>query len=181
MIQSLKILFTTILYKEFLQKVKFALNRDSFGTISVPMLKLSKLTDYSVVLLVHLSRAHGARMSASQLSQMTKLPEPTVSKILKILSRGNIVTSTRGASGGYALEMPADRVSILRVIEAMEGPVTMASCVDDVTDTCSISCHCTVKGRWDTVNDALKKALGDISLASMMPQKPQAISLKEVG
>lgn len=132
------------------------------------MIKLSKLTDYAVVILASMAEQKNLRMSASELSKMTSLPEPTVSKILKILAKSEVITSARGVNGGYLLMQNADKLMISKIITAMEGPIALTSCVKDSNESCSLEGLCQLHGRWNIVNTALKSALDEVSLADMM-------------
>lgn len=132
------------------------------------MIKLSRLTDYAVVILAEMAREKGAVLSASGLSARTNLPEPTVSKILKLLSKGGLVTSTRGASGGYVLEQTTRSVKVTDVIEAMEGPIALTACVSGSHEDCALERMCAMNGRWNKVNLAIRTALADVTLADMV-------------
>lgn len=107
-------------------------------------------------------------MSASGLSAATKLPEPTVSKVLKLLAKANIVASVRGVNGGYKLAHKTKDINVAQIVMSIEGPVTLASCVDTDHDNCSYATACPVKGRWNPVNDAVKAALVSVSLEDMI-------------
>ena len=98
----------------------------------------------------------------------TGLPLPTVSKILKILSSALIVTSHRGSGGGYLLERRADDVRVAEIIEAFEGPIALTACVDSAVENCSIEALCPMKGNWNTVNEAIRAALFNLTLADMI-------------
>lgn len=139
------------------------------------MIRLSKLTDYAVVILADMACTHdGPCMAASSLSARTSLPEPTVSKILKILSRAGLIQSVRGASGGYRMVRPASKVKMIDVIEVMEGPIALTACVDGGHDMCAIQSCCRLRGRWAPVNAAVRSALEAVSLADMMGVEAQA-------
>lgn len=132
------------------------------------MLKLGKLTDYAVALTVQLSRENArASHSASHLAEKTGLPEPTVAKVLKKLSQSKIVESVRGASGGYRLARTPAEISICDVIEAMDGPIAITSCIDENDQTCSTGAQCPTRGKWAPVNMAIRKALRAVSIADM--------------
>ncbi len=135
------------------------------------MLRLSKLTDYAVVVLIRLSdaeRASGdAVHTAPGLAVATGVPEPTVAKVLKALAGAGLVVSQRGARGGYRLARPVDEVSVADVITAIDGPIALTACVDGGTGSCDVESMCAVKGRWDLVNDAIHAALTGISLTDM--------------
>ena len=131
------------------------------------MIKLSKMTDYAVVILAEMA-SEDQRFSASTLSAQTKLPEPTVSKILKQLARQNLISSTRGVNGGYALEQNPDELDMASIIAAMEGPIALTACVEASEECCEHASHCTIKGQWHPVNVAMQKALANVSLKEMM-------------
>lgn len=129
------------------------------------MLRLSRLTDYAVVVLVRLSSAQGVATSPVIASSIG-IPEPTVAKVLKALAGQGLVTSTRGAHGGYRLGRPLSEIAISEVIVAVDGPIALTSCVDGASSCESLSL-CPMAGRWDPVNDAVRNALSHTSLADM--------------
>jgi len=129
------------------------------------MLKLSRLTDYAVVALVRLSVAEGVSTS-SGIAAAIGVPEPTVAKVLKALAGHGLVTSTRGAHGGYRLSRPLAQIAVAEVIMVIDGPIALTSCVDGGM-SCESQSLCPVAGRWDPVNDAIRDALTRISLADM--------------
>lgn len=132
------------------------------------MIKLSKLTDYAVVILAEMSAGEGRLLTASGLSEKTGLPEPTVAKVLKLLARAELISSSRGVNGGYALSKVPTEINMASVIAALEGPVQLTSCVDGTDECCSHSQSCSMKGKWNPVNDAMQKALENVSLAQMI-------------
>jgi FeS assembly SUF system regulator len=130
------------------------------------MLRLSKLTDYAVVVLVRLDA--GAEVQTSpNISSVIGIPEPTVAKVLKSLSASGLVTSQRGARGGYRLARPLEDIPVGEVIAAMDGPIALAACVEGAGGDCDSLAVCPVRGRWDPVNDAIQRALAGITLADM--------------
>jgi FeS assembly SUF system regulator len=130
------------------------------------MLRLSKLTDYAVVVLVRLATTDGVQTSPG-IAGATGIPEPTVAKVLKILSAGGLVTSQRGAHGGYRLHRALDAIPIADVIAAIDGPIALTACVDGSMTECESQGLCPMRGRWDPVNDAIHNALNGITLADM--------------
>lgn len=130
------------------------------------MLRLSKLTDYAVVVLVRLSAGDGVQTSPG-IAATTGIPEPTVAKVLKALASSGLVASQRGARGGYRLLRPLGGVPISDVIEAIDGPIALTACVDGGAGNCEAEHICPVRGRWDPVNDAIQQALSAITLADM--------------
>ncbi len=132
------------------------------------MIKLSKLTDYAVIILGAMAEGGEAQQTASGLSAKTGLPEPTVAKVLKLLARGSLIASSRGVNGGYRLAKEPKDISMASVIVALEGPVQLTTCVDGQHEGCAHSAACAMKGKWDPVNAAMQKALEDVSLAQMI-------------
>ena len=142
------------------------------------MLRISKMTDYAVVLATHLAASGGAH-AARDLALQTQIPEPTASKVLKKLARAGVVVSQRGSKGGYALARPAAQVGIHQVIEAIEGPIAVTECSDESADSsCEYETSCEVRANWQRINLAVQRALADISLADMaVPGAAELVSL----
>ena len=136
------------------------------------MIKLGKLTDYAVVVMVQLAQ-EGAETSRSahQLAEKTGLPEPTVAKVLKTLLKENLVASVRGAQGGYKLARDPEELSICDIVEAMDGKIAIVTCVDDTGEACVSAASCPSRGKWDPVNRAIRAAMQDVTLADMA-QRP---------
>ena len=132
------------------------------------MIKLAKLTDYAVVVLAEMAGSPGVLLSATTLAERTHLPEPTVSKILKMLTAKDIVVSVRGAAGGYRLDRDAASLPVTDIIEAMEGPVALTACAEGSHDSCARKGNCSVEARWGDVNKALNNALAKVTLADMV-------------
>ena len=135
------------------------------------MLRLSKLTDYAVVVLIRLGDCQRAGEDCVQTSPgiaaATGVPEPTVAKVLKALGSSSLVISQRGARGGYRLSRPLDVVTVADVIAAIDGPIALTACVEGGGGGCEVVNLCAVKGRWDLVNDAIRESLTNITLADM--------------
>ncbi len=131
------------------------------------MLRLSKLTDYAVVVLVQLARGPAVK-TAPGIAAVTLMPEPTVAKVLKILAANGLVTSLRGARGGYRLSRPLAAIPVAEVIAAVDGPIALTACVEGSLVTCEQQGSCPMSGRWLRVNDAIREALSSITLAEMV-------------
>ena len=132
------------------------------------MLRISKLTDYGTVLLADLARSDGAVCSAAELAQSTGIALPTTSKLLKSLAKHGLVTSTRGANGGYRLARAAVDISAADIIDALEGPVSITEC--SASDShCDIEDVCNVGNTRQRINVAIRRALQEVSLVD--PQR----------
>lgn len=135
------------------------------------MLRVSKLTDYAVVVLSRLE-AEGGIQTAPGIAAATGLGEPTVAKVLKMLSQAGLVEGQRGARGGYILLRPLDRLPLSEVIVAIDGPIALTACVDGGSGHCETECMCPVRGRWDPVNAAIRSALSGITVAHIASPAP---------
>jgi FeS assembly SUF system regulator len=142
------------------------------------MLRISKMTDYAVVLATHLAAAEGPH-AARDLAVQTQIPEPTASKVLRKLTRAGVVMSHRGAKGGYALARSPRKIGVNEVIEAIEGPIAVTECSDETTDSlCEYETNCGVRANWQRINVAVHKALSEITLADMaMPGTSELVSI----
>ena len=131
------------------------------------MLRISKLTDYGTVLLAHLAANQAAVCSAADVAGATGIAPPTVSKLLKSLARAGLVSSTRGANGGYRLARPPQQISAADVIDALEGPVSITECSASDGD-CEHEGVCSVGGAWQRINVAIRRALQDVTLNDLV-------------
>jgi FeS assembly SUF system regulator len=130
------------------------------------MLRISKLSDYAIIILGHMARAPGATHAATDLAQSASVANPTVSKVLKALTRAHILRSTRGAKGGYQLSRPPEQTTIASIIAALEGPIALTECSLENTQ-CEQSDSCHVRGNWSVLNRAIQTALESVTLADM--------------
>ena len=126
------------------------------------------MTDYAVIVLADMAGRQGQLVSATTLAESTKLPEPTVSKILKLLAKQKIITSTRGMNGGYALKQKPEEITMAVIITATDGPIALTACVDQSVECCDRAKSCSMKGKWNPVNTAMQSALENVSLRQMM-------------
>ena len=131
------------------------------------MLRLSRMTDYAVLVLSRLAAEPRQKLTAAALSRATALPAPTVAKSLKMLTRRGIIISERGSSGGYRLARPAAEISVGAIISAVDGPVALVACADGAEGQCGVEKLCPMRGHWDPLNQAVSAALESVSLADM--------------
>lgn len=138
------------------------------------MLRISKLTDYGTVVLACLATRSGQRLTAGAVAEQTRLGLPTVSKLLKCFHRAGIVTSTRGAQGGYQLARDAASISAAEIIDAIEGPVAITEC-SGIHSACDFETVCSTGSAWQRVNAAIRRSLDGISLAQLSGQEAVAV------
>jgi FeS assembly SUF system regulator len=132
------------------------------------MIRMSKLTDYAIVLLAHLGHSERT-LTAQELAARSRVPLPTVSKLCKELSRAGIVISHRGRHGGYSLARHPDAISVAEIVEALEGPISLTECGTPGGDPCGIEPFCLAKASWDPVSRAIHGALQQLPLSSIGP------------
>jgi FeS assembly SUF system regulator len=132
------------------------------------MIRMRKLTDYGIVLLAHLARNPArAPYNARCLASEAHLPVPTVSKILKALARAGLLVAHRGVKGGFSLARRPEEISMAQIISAMEGPIAITECSDDVPRLCKLEPWCPVGTNWQKINRAVWHALENIRLSEM--------------
>jgi FeS assembly SUF system regulator len=131
-------------------------------------MRLSNMADYAVVVMGAAARhCGGVRTSATELASETGIALPTVQKLVSILSKGGLLRSVRGAGGGIQLARPAAAITLVDIIEAVEGPIALTGCVNEQTCHCAIEPDCAVKPHMGVVNNAVRGALANISLMSL--------------
>jgi Rrf2 family protein len=132
-------------------------------------MRLSAQADYAVVMLSAAARHCGgvARLNATLLAEETGLPLPTVQKLVSRLSSAGLIESTRGTGGGFRLSRPPAAISLADIVEAIEGPIALTTCVDAGRHDCAIEGNCRVKPHANAVNGAVRGALAGISLANL--------------
>lgn len=133
------------------------------------MIRLSRLSDYAIVLMCEMAVSRGETFSARQLHEATHISQSAIMKILKLLASEGIVTSARGARGGYSIASEPGEISILDIVKAIDGPVAVTLCSDNTTDEpCAFEAQCTAKSGWGMVNMALQDTLSHFSVADFL-------------
>ena len=138
------------------------------------MIRLSRLADYSVVLMTYLASHAERPQSALDLTFASGLPGPTVGKLLNTLARAGLLTSFRGVGGGYALTRIPGDISVAEIIHAVDGPIALTECIHDTSGECDFEASCPARGSWQVINDAVRTALSNVSLADVIIAAPVA-------
>lgn len=131
------------------------------------MLRLSKLTDYATVILSVLAKEPRRLHGAVELAESTGIALPTVSKILKILAKAGVLSSMRGAKGGYVLAHAPEHITVAAVIKALEGPIALTECAVSHKG-CDQAGGCRIQGSWHLINQKITRALESVTLADMV-------------
>jgi len=138
------------------------------------MLRLSKMADYGTQVMTYMARDQAIH-SATEVAGVLGISAPTVSKILKMLIRKNLVVSIMGAKGGYMLARHPAEISVAEIIDAMDGPISITECSG--TTTCELESTCSTRSNWQGINHIIQDALEKVNLAAMIQPKPQVVDM----
>lgn len=132
-------------------------------------MRLTHLADYAVVMMTAAARrGEGGRLSATELAEETGVPLPTAQKLMGKLASAGLLDSVRGAGGGFTLARPGQQISLADIIEAVEGPIAMTQCAgSEEASDCALDAHCRVKPHMNIVSNAVRGALGAVSLTQL--------------
>jgi FeS assembly SUF system regulator len=141
------------------------------------MIRLGKLTDYGLLLMSQIARKPPSEWhTAGDLAVECGLPLPTVSKLLKILLQRGLLTSHRGAKGGYILARDPQLISITEIISALEGPFALTECSMDVAGLCDLESSCPMRDNQRIINQVIRGALDRVMLSDLLrPMRLTAI------
>ena len=134
------------------------------------MIRLSRLADYGVVLMTRMASRPEGIHNTVDLSLLTGLPTPTVSKVLAKLGRHGLLRSVRGAKGGYKLAQSPQNISVADIISAIEGPIALTQCMEHTLGCCDIEPLCPSRYGWQVINDTVRRSLEGVSLADLSTQ-----------
>ncbi len=131
-------------------------------------MRLSSLADYAVVMMAAAARhPAGARLSAGLLAGETGVPLPTAQKLMGRLAASGLLTSARGSGGGFCLSREAVGISLADIVEAVEGPIALATCVDVSRHDCALEGACAVRPHMSIVNGVVRGALASVTLEQL--------------
>ena len=141
------------------------------------MMRINKLTDYGIVVMTKIASIDAnSTHTAKEMSEMTNIPLPTVTRLLKTLATEGLLTSQRGSQGGYNLaKLPSD-ISIASIIESFEGPIALIECATDECE-CTYEADCSTQKPWQKINDSVKTALEEMKLTDMITQEERLVKL----
>jgi len=152
------------------------------------MLSLTRKTDYALVALALLGRRRAADegpVSARLVAEEFGLPQPLLMNILKELAQAKIVTSTRGATGGYTLANEPDQITVLEVVTAIEGPVRLAQCCDGLPiagQGCAVDAtHCPAKGAVRKLHQQIIRFFEEMTLQDLLDEAVDDPAMEHTG
>jgi len=131
--------------------------------------------EYGVRLMVQLGRHFGqGPASLAEIAAEEELPRAYLEQLVMSLRDAGLVTSTRGARGGYELARPPAEIRMSDVLRALEGPLAPMICATDDPEhaiVCDRSSRCTVNVLWVRVRDAITSTLDSMTLADLVPPR----------
>src|SRR5215470_16573130 len=132
------------------------------------MIRLGKLTDYGLVLMTYMANNQDRSVcTARDLAVESRLPRPTVSKLLKELLQGGLLVSQLGIKGGYSLAKAPREISVAEIIAVLEGPVALTECSTDVSGLCDLEPCCPIKNNQRIISQAVSGALENVMLSDL--------------
>ncbi len=130
-------------------------------------MQITRQADYALRAVKYLARlAPGEKASTSAIAVEQRIPPSFLAKIISQLSIAGLIHTARGARGGVFLSRPASDISILDVVEAIDGPITMNECTTN-PDTCSFSSDCSLHDLWCSTRTELTTKLKKITLSQI--------------
>jgi len=138
------------------------------------MLKLSKKSDYALIALKHLATHNGAgSFSASDIAEEYGISEALMAKVLQKLARVGLVAARHGSSGGYKLGRDAREITVLDAIHAIDGPISLTSCVTHRGE-CEQTSMCTIREPLRKVNSSILELLNRVTISEMADDAPSS-------
>ena len=131
------------------------------------MLRITKMTDYAVLILANLALHDNKLLTAKEIASETHISLPTTQKILKKLSRKNLVISKQGVSGGYSLDPETKKLSVATLLEKLDGDLSITQCSSN-DDQCEVEDFCNIGNAWQMINQRVQWALNDITLGDLI-------------
>lgn len=131
------------------------------------MLTISRETDYACRVMFHLAMLPaGGHVTAQQIARGRIIPRAIVRRVITRLSKAHLVITTRGKGGGLTLARPANEISLLDIVQAMEGPISLNACVAAAFQ-CPLMKTCSIHEAWGSVHDMVLQQLGGATLAKL--------------
>ena len=137
-------------------------------------MQITRTADYALRAVVHLAENGGNRpVPASAIARMQDIPAEYVSKVLQSLSRAGLVTCRPGRGGGATLLREPQSISVLEVVEAVDGPLALNRCLIG-PGQCERDTDCLLHDFWAQTQESLVRTLSDakISRFCRAPQAP---------
>lgn len=133
-------------------------------------MRLSTRGKYGLYAMIYLAQHAGEGPQALKAIAELGLPDSYLEQLLGSLRRAGLVTTVRGAQGGYQLSCSPDQITVKHIIEAMEGPLNLSECVGEPETACPRGGNCAARGVWAYLTDEINGLLSSITLTDMVNQ-----------
>ena len=134
--------------------------------------------EYGLRCLIELSRRDGAMLTIHEIAQAEGLSPDYAAKLLRELRRGGLVSSTRGAAGGYRLARPASQITVWDAIQVLGGavfPEGFCACHPGQEKLCVRGTNCALRALWQRVDLAVRDVLTHITLEDLRRKEPEMV------
>ncbi len=132
-------------------------------------MQITRQADYAVRAVLHLARSGDQRTATSSIAEEQKIPPSFLAKIISQLSIAGLLHTSRGARGGVTLAREAKDITLLEVIEAIDGPIQLNECVGN-NGSCSFEGECPLRPVWCDAQDELVNKLKSTNFFSLLQQ-----------
>jgi Rrf2 family protein len=133
----------------------------------IPM-QLTRQADYAVRAVLHLAQMkNGDRTSTGAVAKEQRIPPSFLAKIVSQLSITGLVHTSRGARGGITLARDPKEITLLEVVEAIDGPIQLNECVGD-NGVCTFDNDCPIRSVWCEAQDELVARLRKTDFAQLL-------------
>ena len=130
--------------------------------------QITRQADYAIRAVLYLARqSSGQRVATAKIADEQQIPIPFLAKIVGQLTAAGVLRATRGVGGGVALARPADEISMLDVIQAVDGPIAVNQCIQSGSN-CSRMETCEVHSVWNEIQSDLVQHLAAVSFAQLI-------------
>ncbi|HHY89051.1 MAG TPA: Rrf2 family transcriptional regulator [Chloroflexi bacterium] len=135
------------------------------------MFKISRRLDYGLQLMIALAAdTEGRPQPSAQLAKKLQIPLPFLHQIAHTLMQSGLIKASPGPRGGLRINPPAEKITVLRIAEVLEGPIVLTPCLDS-SDSCPRSEACSTQCMWKTLQDNIVEYLGNVNLAQLLACK----------
>ena len=131
-------------------------------------LRLTKEADYAIRAMIHIACIPEESVALRKdIVRLHTIPSSFSAKILRRLAKAGLLVATRGTNGGFALARPASEITLLHVVEAIEGPLGMTDCTSEPC-TCEYATECAAQPVWQAIQNTIAEMLGSATLEALV-------------
>jgi Rrf2 family protein len=128
---------------------------------------VTRETDYAVRTVLYLAKNSDRRVSVTEIAEAMSIPKSFLAKLLQRLVKNHVLLSSRGVNGGFALAKKASAISLLDVMEVMQGPAAINVCAID-SGRCKMSSTCTVHPVWVDIRREVERRLAKTTISKLI-------------